>query len=116
VRRLTAWAMLQDIVLHSSIYRESRSDLKRREMINMPRIDELFCRMLVWFVLYNSAYTLACPEGALCCNNVEICDLPVDEILFGMVHNAMSSPSAGFIFFPNHMDDPIVESLDYGKD
>jgi hypothetical protein len=28
------------------------------------------------------------------CNNVEnLCFLPVDKILFGMVHNAMSSPS-----------------------
>ncbi len=52
----------------------------------------------------------------MCCNNAECCDLPVNEILFGMVHNAMSSPSAGFIFFANHLDDPIVESLDAGKD
>jgi len=49
------------------------------------------------------------------CNNVEdLCDLPVNEILFGMVHNAMSSPSAGFFFFANHLNDPIVESLDQG--
>jgi len=41
-------------------------------------------------------------------------DLRVNEILFGMVHNAMSSPSAGFYFFANHMNDPIVESLDAG--
>jgi hypothetical protein len=31
-----------------------------------------------------------------------------------MVHNAMSSPSAGFLFFANHLNDPIVESLDAG--
>lgn len=49
------------------------------------------------------------------CNNVEgLCHVPVDEVLFGMVHNAMSSPSAGFYFFANHMNDPIVESLDEG--
>lgn len=85
------------------------------KMINMQRFDDLLVRVLVWLALLNSASTMACPEGAVCCNNVEICDLPVTEILFGMVHNAMSSPSAGFIFFPNHIDDPIVESLDVGK-
>ena len=55
-------------------------------------------------------------DGLTLCNNVEnLCGLPVNEILFGMVHNAMSSPSAGFYFFANHMNDPIVESLDAGK-
>ena len=56
-------------------------------------------------------------EDGTLCNNIEnLCDLPVNEILFGMVHNSMSSPSAGFFFFANHMNDPIVESLDTGKD
>ena len=64
--------------------------------------------------LLSTARSLACPAGAVCCNNVEACDLPVNEILFGMVHNAMASPSAGFVFFPNHLNDPIVESLEYG--
>jgi len=57
------------------------------------------------------------PVGSTICNDVEyLCDLPVNEILFGMVHNAMSSPSSGFFFFANHMNDPIVESLDEGAD
>ena len=81
----------------------------------MLRFDDLCVRLIVWLTLLNSAHALACTEGAVCCNNAEICDLPVDEVLFGMVHNAMSSPSAGFIFFANHVDDPIVESLDFGK-
>jgi hypothetical protein len=33
-----------------------------------------------------SVSALACPDGAICCNNVEgLCDIPVDDILFGMV-------------------------------
>ena len=49
------------------------------------------------------------------CNNVEgLCDVAVDDILFGMVHNAMSSPSHGFVVFASHVNDPIVESLDAG--
>jgi hypothetical protein len=32
-----------------------------------------------------------------------------------MVHNAMSSVDAGFVVFANHINDPIVESLDAGK-
>jgi len=58
---------------------------------------------------------IGCPQGATCCNNVEnLCDLPVSDILFGMVHNAMSSVDAGFYVFANHMEDPIVDSLDAG--
>jgi hypothetical protein len=49
------------------------------------------------------------------CNGLaNLCAMPVNEILYGMVHNAMSSPSAGFVFFANHLNDPIIESLDAG--
>jgi hypothetical protein len=43
---------------------------------------------------YYRRYTDVTPATTTLCNNVEsLCFLPVDEILFGMVHNAMSSPS-----------------------
>ncbi|KAL3933826.1 MAG: hypothetical protein SGBAC_010234 [Bacillariaceae sp.] len=49
------------------------------------------------------------------CNGVDgLCGFPVNDILYGMVHNAMSSPSHGFTIFANHNNDPIVESLDSG--
>jgi hypothetical protein len=58
----------------------------------------------------------SCPDaGETCCNGFpNLCAMPVNEILFGMAHNAMSSPSAGFLLFANHLNDPIVESLDVG--
>ncbi|CAJ1946391.1 unnamed protein product [Cylindrotheca closterium] len=49
------------------------------------------------------------------CNGVNgLCGFSVNEILYGMVHNAMSSPSHGFTIFSNHENDPIVASLDAG--
>lgn len=85
-------------------------------MSTMRQFDGFTVSVLVWVTLLSFApsQSLACPKGAVCCNNVEACDLPVDEVLFGMVHNAMASPSAGFVFFGNHLNDPIVESLDSG--
>jgi hypothetical protein len=51
----------------------------------------------------------------LFCNGLpNLCGIPADEVLYGMVHNAMSSPSAGFLVFANHIQDPIVDSLDFG--
>mmetsp|Transcript_15059 Transcript_15059/g.31971 ORF Transcript_15059/g.31971 Transcript_15059/m.31971 type:complete len:449 (+) Transcript_15059:249-1595(+) len=43
---------------------------------------------------------MQCPEGGgLCCNgNAENCMLRVDQMLFGMVHNSMSSEEGGFTF------------------
>eukprot|EP00537_Pseudo-nitzschia_pungens_P000863 CAMPEP_0172356906 /NCGR_PEP_ID=MMETSP1060-20121228/1286_1 /TAXON_ID=37318 /ORGANISM="Pseudo-nitzschia pungens, Strain cf. cingulata" /LENGTH=514 /DNA_ID=CAMNT_0013077299 /DNA_START=173 /DNA_END=1714 /DNA_ORIENTATION=+ len=71
-----------------------------------------FSKILMFVGLCSS---IEFPVGSTICNDVEyLCDLPVNEILFGMVHNAMSSPSSGFFFFANHMNDPIVESLDEG--
>ena len=50
-----------------------------------------------------------------CCNGLaNLCDIPVNEILFGLVHNSMSSPDAGFLLFANHLNDPYVDALDAG--
>lgn len=49
------------------------------------------------------------------CNGIDgLCGFSVNDILYGMVHNAMSSPSHGFTILANHANDPIVESLDSG--
>jgi len=48
---------------------------------------------------------MACPTGGgrRCCNGaVDNCGLRVDQMLFGMVHNAMSSEEGGFFFGYNH--------------
>jgi hypothetical protein len=56
-----------------------------------------------------------CIPSEPCCNGLaNLCDIPVNEILFGMVHNSMSSPSAGFLIFANHLNDPYVDALDAG--
>lgn len=69
----------------------------------------------VLFILFLNSFSIGFTAKYDICNDVEgLCDFPVNEILFGMVHNAMSSPSAGFLFFANHWNDPIVESLDEG--
>jgi hypothetical protein len=56
-----------------------------------------------------------CNPSEPCCNGLaNLCDIPVNEILFGMVHNSMSSPDAGFIIFANNLNDPYVDALDAG--
>lgn len=47
---------------------------------------------------------MACPEdGGLCCNgSVKNCKLRVDEMMFGLVHNAMSSEEGDFFYGYNH--------------
>ncbi|KAL3822275.1 hypothetical protein ACHAXA_005908 [Cyclostephanos tholiformis] len=47
---------------------------------------------------------MQCPgDGELCCNgSVDNCMLRVDQMLFGLVHNAMSSEEKGFIVGYNH--------------
>lgn len=47
---------------------------------------------------------MKCPEdGELCCNgSVKNCKLKVDEMMFGLVHNSMSSEEGDFFFGFNH--------------
>lgn len=48
---------------------------------------------------------MQCPEDgdATCCNGATInCKIPVNKMMFGMVHNAMSSEEGGFIVGYNH--------------
>lgn len=47
---------------------------------------------------------MKCPEdGGLCCNgSPDNCKLRVDEMMFGLVHNAMSSEEGGFFIGYNH--------------
>ncbi|KAL7524514.1 hypothetical protein ACHAXR_000902, partial [Thalassiosira sp. AJA248-18] len=47
---------------------------------------------------------MMCPEGGgLCCNgSPNNCQLRVDEMMFGMVHNSMSTEEGGFLFGYNH--------------
>eukprot|EP00980_Cylindrotheca_fusiformis_P003358 scaffold747_cov120-Cylindrotheca_fusiformis.AAC.14 len=64
---------------------------------------------------WHSFFASAQQTGSTVCNGIAgLCGFPVNEILFGVVHNAMSSPSHGFSFLANHENDPIVESLDAG--
>ena len=47
---------------------------------------------------------MQCPEGdGTCCNgSTSNCKIPVNKMMFGMVHNAMSSEEGGFIVGYNH--------------
>ena len=51
-------------------------------------------------------------DSAQCCNGVEnICDFPVNEVMFGVVHNAMATTDS--FLFPNH-ERPMEEALEAG--
>ena len=46
---------------------------------------------------------MQCPEGTLCCNgSASNCNLRVDQMMFGLVHNAMSTEEGGFFIGYNH--------------
>mmetsp|Transcript_26559 Transcript_26559/g.74301 ORF Transcript_26559/g.74301 Transcript_26559/m.74301 type:complete len:539 (-) Transcript_26559:107-1723(-) len=54
-------------------------------------------------------------SGLPCCNGfTNLCTVPVNEMMYGMIHNAMSSVDTGFVFFANHFNDAFTESLDVG--
>ena len=62
-----------------------------------------------------AATTTSITANETTCNGLSnLCQMPVNEILYGTVHNAMSSPQAGFVLFANHNEDPIVAALDAG--
>jgi hypothetical protein len=62
-----------------------------------------------------SSFVSAAETNSSVCNGIEgLCGFLVKEVLFGMVHNAMSSPSHGFSIFYNHENNPMVDSLDAG--
>ena len=46
---------------------------------------------------------MKCPDGESCCNGSPLnCQLKVNEMMFAMVHNAMSTEEGGFIVGYNH--------------
>eukprot|EP00934_Nitzschia_sp_Nitz4_P007935 Nitzschia sp. Nitz4//scaffold210_size37948//31086//34670//NITZ4_007695-RA/size37948-processed-gene-0.51-mRNA-1//-1//CDS//3329541945//7925//frame0 len=49
-----------------------------------------------------------------CQGLTKLCQTPISEVYFAMVHNAMSSVENGFIVAANHNEDAIVEALDAG--
>jgi hypothetical protein len=52
------------------------------------------------------------PDAEECCNGLEnLCEWPVNEVLFGVVHNAMATTDT--FFFPNH-DKPMEKALAAG--
>lgn len=52
----------------------------------------------------NSYQFMQCQDMNNCCNGLEeICDLGVDDILWAMSHNAMSSQETGFLLAYNHL-------------
>lgn len=70
---------------------------------------------ILCFSLFGQVPLASAASNLSVCNGVEgLCGFLVNEIVFGMVHNAMSSPSHGFSIFANHENDPIVDSLDAG--
>ena len=54
------------------------------------------------------------PDAMHCNGLPNLCDMPVNKVMFGMVHNAMSSTEAGFVFYANHRFDPFNTALDAG--
>ena len=71
----------------------------------------LICALAVSWLPYGQCQS---PQPQTCNGLSNLCNMPVNEILYGTVHNAYSSSQAGFWFFPNHDEDPIVASLDFG--
>jgi hypothetical protein len=66
------------------------------------------------FALLSPSLSKAQCDGPLCNGLSNICGMAVNEVLFGMVHNAMSSTEAGFVFYANNVKDPFNAALDAG--
>lgn len=73
---------------------------------------QIMLALLVSVIVLCSTGTVAAPESCQGLNN--LCNVKVSDAYFAMVHNAMSSVDNGFLVAANHMEDPIVESLDAG--
>lgn len=62
--------------------------------------------------VYTYPFDAFCPDDAFCCNGLEtLCDWPVNEILFGGVHNAFATQDKFLV--PNQLR-PVNEALEAG--
>lgn len=60
------------------------------------------------------AYNQCQPNEASCCNGVPgLCEVPIDQVLFASVHNAMATRADGFFLAPNHRLS-LEEALEFG--
>jgi hypothetical protein len=56
-----------------------------------------------WFILRNPVQASTPPPAILACNGFpELCDRPVDQVVFAGAHNAMSNQDAPGWMFPHH--------------
>ena len=88
--------------------------LKRGAIHGATVIIVYFCTILSSYVVDSQSIGCFSPAAMHCNGMPNLCDIQVNKVMFGMVHNAMSSTDAGFIFYANHRNDPFNAAFDAG--